>query len=66
MKIKQVGVIGAGVMGIGLAQNLAQTGHQVILIDISDEALEKAKVEIHKNVRFARMFGGVVLRGQSR
>ena len=57
MKIKLVGVIGAGVMGVGVAQNLAQTNHRVVLVDVSDEILEKAKVEIHKNLRFAKMFG---------
>lgn len=56
MNFEQVGVIGAGVMGIGVAQNLAQTGHQVILIDVSESILNQAKAEIHKNLRFARMF----------
>lgn len=56
MKIELVGVIGAGVMGVGVAQNLAQTHHQVILVDVSDEILEHAKAEIYKNVRFGRMF----------
>jgi len=56
LKIELVGVIGAGVMGVGVAQNLAQTHHQVILVDVSDEILEHAKAEIYKNVRFGRMF----------
>jgi len=30
-----VGVVGAGVMGAGVAQDLAQTGHQVVLVDVS-------------------------------
>jgi 3-hydroxybutyryl-CoA dehydrogenase len=51
-----VGVIGAGVMGIGVTQSLAQTHHQVILIDVLDEILERAKSEIYKNVRFGRLF----------
>ena len=54
--VKNVGVIGAGVMGIGVAQNLAQTNHRVVLVDISDEVLERAKGEIYKNVRFGRLF----------
>ena len=56
MDIRTVGVIGAGVMGVGVAQNLAQTGHQAILVDISDEILDRAREEIRKNLRFLGMF----------
>jgi len=56
MEIKKVGVAGAGVMGKGLAQNLAQTRHQVILIDISNEILDNAKHEIAQNLRFQGLF----------
>lgn len=52
----RVGVIGAGVMGIGVAQNLAQTGHQVILLDISDSILGKAREKIEQNARFRGLF----------
>ena len=52
MTIKTIGVIGAGVMGSGVAQNLAQTGHQVILIDISDDILDRTQAEIMQNLRF--------------
>ncbi len=56
MEIKIVGVIGAGVMGIGVAQNLAQTGHKVLLIDISEDLLEKARQSIGNNLRFQGFF----------
>jgi len=56
MNIQVVGVVGAGVMGIGVSQNLAQTGHQVILVDISEEILERAQQEIRKNIRFQDFF----------
>ena len=56
MNIQTVGVIGAGVMGIGVAQNLAQTGHQVILVDISENILDNAKQEIRNNIRFQSFF----------
>lgn len=56
MKIKTVGVIGAGVMGIGVAQNLAQTHHQVLLLDVSEEILERAEREIKNNIRFQGFF----------
>jgi 3-hydroxybutyryl-CoA dehydrogenase len=47
-----VGVIGAGVMGTGVAQNLAQHGFQVVLIDLGEDVLEHARNEIRNNVRF--------------
>lgn len=56
MNIQVVGVVGAGVMGIGVAQNLAQTGYQVILVDISEAILENAKQEIKNNIRFQTLF----------
>lgn len=51
-----VGVIGAGVMGVGVAQNLAQTGHRVVLVDLSDGVLDRARAEIRQGVRFQGMF----------
>jgi 3-hydroxybutyryl-CoA dehydrogenase len=56
MNIQVVGVVGAGVMGIGVSQNLAQTGYQVILVDISEAILESAQQEIKKNIRFQTLF----------
>jgi 3-hydroxybutyryl-CoA dehydrogenase len=55
--MKTIGVVGAGVMGSGLAQNLAQTGHRVLLQDISQEALDRARDAIRSNVRFSGMLG---------
>jgi 3-hydroxybutyryl-CoA dehydrogenase len=51
-----VGVIGAGVMGTGVAQNLAMAGQRAILIDISDEILDRARTEISQNLRFQGLF----------
>ena len=39
-------------MGVGVSQALAQTGHDVLLIDVADEILERAEREIAENVRF--------------
>jgi len=39
----RVGVIGAGVMGGGIAQSLAAAGHEVVCTDIAAEALETAR-----------------------
>ena len=48
--MKSVTVIGAGTMGNGIAHVFAQSGHQVQLVDISAEALEKALATIDKNL----------------
>ncbi|MFL6236459.1 MAG: 3-hydroxyacyl-CoA dehydrogenase family protein [Thermoanaerobaculia bacterium] len=56
MEIKKVGVVGAGVMGIGVGQSLAQAGMEAVLVDVSDQILERAKAEIRKNLRFQGMF----------
>lgn len=56
-----IGVIGAGVMGVGVAQNLASTGHDVILVDKDDETLETALATIARNARMSRLMGGPAL-----
>jgi 3-hydroxybutyryl-CoA dehydrogenase len=55
MDITVVGVVGAGVMGVGVGQNLAQTGHAAILVDIADDVLARARDEIRNNLRFQGM-----------
>jgi len=55
MEIKKVGVVGAGVMGVGVGQNLAQTGHEAVLVDVSPEVLGRAEKEIRRNLRFQGM-----------
>jgi enoyl-CoA hydratase/3-hydroxyacyl-CoA dehydrogenase len=45
-KLKKTAVVGAGVMGSGIAQLLATAGYQVMMIDISDEFLQKGKEKI--------------------
>lgn len=44
----KVGVLGAGTMGAGIAQVAAQSGHEVILIDLNQEVLDKAKSNLEK------------------
>lgn len=56
MSFETIGVIGAGVMGAGVSQNLAQTGHRVILIDISEDQLERAKADIRQAIRMQSLF----------
>ncbi|SFP95470.1 3-hydroxybutyryl-CoA dehydrogenase [Roseivivax halotolerans] len=50
MEIKSVGVVGAGQMGNGIAHVMAVAGYDVLLNDISGEALEKAVATIRKNL----------------
>ena len=45
-----VGVIGAGQMGVGIAQTSAQFGHQVLLTDLSLDIAEKGKAGIAKTL----------------
>ena len=44
--INSVVVIGGGTMGTGIAGLCAQTDHPVLLLEINDEAKEKAKDRI--------------------
>lgn len=54
--MQKIGVIGAGVMGCGVAQCFASHGHSVILIDVTEEKLQVAKQEISNNTRMQRFF----------
>ncbi|MBS7288695.1 MAG: 3-hydroxyacyl-CoA dehydrogenase, partial [Candidatus Freyarchaeota archaeon] len=40
--VRKIGVVGAGVMGHGIAQVCARGGYEVVLVDVSDEVLAKA------------------------
>ena len=51
MKIQRLGVVGAGVIGSGVAQIFAETGHTVVLIDNDKNQLAVAREAIRKNVR---------------
>lgn len=53
MRISKVGVVGAGVIGRGVAQSLAQTGHNVVLIDRTEAILSDAMTDIANGLRFA-------------
>jgi len=51
MKIKNVAVVGAGIMGSGVAQVSAAAGYQVAINDIHDEALSRAKTGIEASLK---------------
>ena len=48
--IKSIGVAGAGSMGLGIAQIFAQANIEVVLFDLNATQLDKAKLEIEKNL----------------
>ena len=48
-EIKQVGIIGAGTMGGGIAMNFANAGIPVILLELKQEALDKGLALIRNN-----------------
>ena len=55
--IQTVGVIGAGVMGEGVAQSAAQAGYQVVLVDVSDAVLQRARQNVERSIALAGLFG---------
>ena len=51
MEIRKVGVVGAGQMGNGIAHVMAAAGFDVVLNDISADALDKGVATIQKNMQ---------------
>jgi 3-hydroxybutyryl-CoA dehydrogenase len=47
---ERIAVIGAGQMGNGIAHVFAQAGHDVVIVDVSDAALERGRSTIAKNL----------------
>ena len=50
MQIKNIFVIGAGTMGNGIAQTMAVSGYQVVMMDISTEQLARGQAAIARSV----------------
>jgi 3-hydroxybutyryl-CoA dehydrogenase len=49
-RIKQVVVVGGGVMGNGIAQVVATAGFEVTVVDVSAEALERTRTRIERSL----------------
>lgn len=50
MTIQKIGVLGAGLMGAGIAQVAATSGFQVTLLEVNEEALQKGLGGIEKSL----------------
>ncbi|MFJ5847119.1 amino acid adenylation domain-containing protein [Streptomyces sp. NPDC092903] len=52
-----VGVVGAGTMGVGVAQCFAAAGHPVVVVDNDPGALASAPARLRAGIRTARLLG---------
>lgn len=50
MKSKNVGVVGAGTMGAGIAQVFATSGYDVVLVDVEQRFLDKGMTNIKRSL----------------
>jgi len=55
-----VAVVGAGTIGRGVAQSVAASGIDVVLVDVSEEQLDNAVEQIRRDLRLQAMFGAPV------
>jgi 3-hydroxybutyryl-CoA dehydrogenase len=49
VEVKKIGVLGAGTMGAGIAQVLAEAGYTVVLVDVEEEFVTRGINSILKN-----------------
>lgn len=56
----KIGVIGAGVIGKGVAQRFAQYGQEVVLYDIAPKVLDTALRDIKKSLKIDSMFNKAI------
>jgi len=49
-RINNVAIIGAGIMGQGIAQTIAASGLEVIIVEADANRLEKAKAQLTENI----------------
>ena len=50
MSIKRIGVLGAGLMGAGIAQVAAASGYEVTVVEVSDDLIKKGLSGIEKSL----------------
>lgn len=56
-KFSKVGILGAGMMGAGLATVSAQAGYSVVLKDVKAEQLDKARAHVDEQIKGLRHLG---------
>ncbi len=57
--IKRIGVLGAGLMGTGIAYTAARAGYEVLLVDVSEEASERSRQRMERIARQHASFGSL-------
>jgi 3-hydroxybutyryl-CoA dehydrogenase len=45
-----IGIVGAGTMGAGIAQVALEAGHEVVLHDVDEEAIERGRIRIREGL----------------
>lgn len=55
-EVRNISVLGAGIMGHGIAQSFLMGGYPVSLYDLSETILDTAKAHIKKNLELFRQF----------
>lgn len=50
MEIRKIGVVGCGLMGSGIAQVAAMAGYDTVVLEISQELLDKARASIDRSL----------------
>src|SRR5512136_2723941 len=55
--VRNISVMGSGIMGHGIGQTFALGGYEVTLNDLNDELLNKAVLQIKKNLETFVEFG---------
>ena len=55
----RLGVLGAGVMGTGIAVLATGRGLPVVLVDIDDETLAAARRRVRQHLRLAQLMGAL-------
>lgn len=64
MEITKVGVIGAGVMGSGIAQRCAMRGFQTVVVDVSTDKIISSQGIIHRSLR--KLVDGGTIKNEER